>query len=351
MNIAYIVPSLAQAGNVCVVKDLATIMCKNGHKCVVYYFDDTEKGYEFPCETIRICMKEVIPFEKYDIVHTHALRPDIYAFFHFPCKTKAHLVCTIHNHVFKDLIDEWGKLLGTLIAILWQMLRIRNERLLVLSQTHYNYYIKWFGRKKTRIAYNTRVLDINTTIPQDDIEFFKNIRKRFDIICSSICRITEIKGLDQIINALPFVDNNICYVIIGDGPKCQNLKELSTSLGLTDRVFFLGNRSDGHRYFRYIDIFCIPSHSEGFPLAMLEAACYGKTIVSSNLPVFKEIFGSEECVICKENDIQSYANGIKYAVENIESIGHNAHNRFKSSYSPNIFYETHYKIYKELIEK
>ena len=87
-------------------------------------------------------IKEKIPFEKFDIIHTHALRPDVYAFFHFPRKSKAHLVCTIHNYVFEDSNDYKGRFWGPIIAIIWQIIRNRNERFLVLSNAHYNYYKK-----------------------------------------------------------------------------------------------------------------------------------------------------------------------------------------------------------------
>lgn len=351
MKIAYIVPSLAQAGNVCVVKDLATVMCQNNHQCVIYYFDDSPSGYEFPCETIRISIKDRIAFDNFDIVHTHALRPDIFAFFHFPYKSKTHLICTIHNYVFEDSIDYKGRFIGVIVAIIWQLLRMRNERFLVLSNAHYNYYKRWFNKNKISVAYNTRVLDKTIDIPQEDKDFFSQLRTHYDVICSSICQITDRKGLDQIIDAMPFVDKNICYVIIGDGPKCQKLKDKVSRLGLVDRVFFMGKRSEGYRYLPYIDIFCIPSHSEGFPLAMLEAASYGKAMVSSDLAVFKEVFTDNECVICKENDVKSFANGIQYAIRNMDILGHNAQKKFESSYSPSIFYEKHYNIYKELLSK
>lgn len=350
MKIAYIIPSLSQAGNVCVVKDLATVMCQHGHQCVIYYFDDSPVGYEFPCDTIRINMRYKIPFNNFDIIHTHSLRPDIYSFFHFPWKSKSHLICTIHNYVFEDSIDYKGKLFGTLAALIWQFSRLRNERYLVLSNAHYDYYKKWFCRDKIRVAYNTRLIDKTADIPQEDKDFFNNIRHRYSTICSSICQITDRKGLDQIIDAMPYIDNHICYVIIGDGPKYLKLKEKVNVMGLSERVFFMGKRADGYRYFPYIDVFCIPSHSEGFPLAMLEAASYGKAIVSSDLPVFQEIFNKNECVICKENDIKSFANGIKYATENIVILGQNAQNKFETSYSPSIFYDNHYNIYKELLE-
>ena len=40
----------------------------------------------------------------------------------------------------------------------------------------------------------------------------------------------------------------------------------------------------------------MPSYSEGFPLAMLEAASMQKAIVCSDIPVFREIFSEQEIV-------------------------------------------------------
>lgn len=349
MRIAYIVPALTQAGNVCVVKDLATVFMHHGHECVVYYFDYGENEYVFPCETKHITFGEAIPFNDYDIVHTHSLRPDIYAFFKKPIRCRAKLVCTIHNYVFEDLISDYGRFKGYLAGLLWQLCRIRNKRLLVLSKAHYKYYTKWFGRKKLRVAYNTRVLDKSKDISADDKRFFTDLHSKFKFICASICRVTGRKGLDQIVDALPNIEKDIAYVVIGEGAGLQEIKDRARENKVEDRVFFLGNREDGYRFMPYIDLFCIPSHSEGFPLAMLEAACYGKAILSSDLPVFKEVFDENEVVICRENDIESVSKGILKAMSNKEGYGQAAQKKFEKDYSPESFYENHLKIYKELL--
>lgn len=78
-------------------------------------------------------------------------------------------------------------------------------------------------------------------------------------------------------------------------------------------MLFLGYKNDAYKYLPYFDAYTIPSHSEGFPLAMLEAAAYGKPIIASNLSVFKEIFTDDEISIFDLNDEKSVPNAIERA--------------------------------------
>ena len=82
----------------------------------------------------------------------------------------------------------------------------------------------------------------------------------------------------------------------GDGKERQPLQELAQTLGVADRVLFVGRKPAGFRFLQLADIFVMPSYSEGFPLAMLEAASMQKAIVCSDIPVFREIFSEQEIV-------------------------------------------------------
>ena len=83
---------------------------------------------------------------------------------------------------------------------------------------------------------------------------------------------------------------------MGDGKERQPLQELAQTLGVADRVLFVGRKPAGFRFLQLADIFVMPSYSEGFPLAMLEAASMQKAIVCSDIPVFREIFSEQEIV-------------------------------------------------------
>lgn len=71
---------------------------------------------------------------------------------------------------------------------------------------------------------------------------------------------------------------------MGDGKERQPLQELAQTLGVADRVLFVGRKPAGFRFLQLADIFVMPSYSEGFPLAMLEAASMQKLLSVPTFP-------------------------------------------------------------------
>jgi len=99
------------------------------------------------------------------------------------------------------------------------------------------------------------------------------------------------KGHDMVINSLKKVIEkipNTVYLIIGDGPNKQSLKNLAESLNISDKVIFLGNISndDLQIFYRLCHIFIMPSREikekgdvEGFGLVFLEANLFEKPVI------------------------------------------------------------------------
>lgn len=347
MKIAYIIPSLESGGPTNVLFDLVEVMISHGHECVIFYFDNKVNTKIFPCRTVQIDFFEKFNYSDFDIVHTHGFRPDAYNFIHKPIFTN-NTVSTIHNFVFENLIIDYGYIKGIIGSLIWLFVRLRSDILIVLSSTAFSYYSCWFRSKKLKIVYNTRILDLDSTIPVEDNRLFEIIKSQYKFICCSLCRITNVKGLDTIIRALTKLENDICYVIIGDGELRLELEKLAISLDVSDRVFFLGNKVNAYAYLQYIDLFCIPSLSEGFPLAMLEAASLGKAIVASNLPVFNEIFPDGEIEVFENRIPEIVAKTIKNALVNKNSLEKAVKIKFENTYSPDCFYQRHFDIYSNI---
>ena len=87
-------------------------------------------------------------------------------------------------------------------------------------------------------------------------------------------------------------------VVAGDGPLRNELEALRRSLGLEDRVVFLGNvdRSNMPDLLRCADLFILPSLYEGQSNALLEALNQGLPIAASDLPEQAETLIDEEGV-------------------------------------------------------
>ena len=78
-------------------------------------------------------------------------------------------------------------------------------------------------------------------------------------------------------------------IFAGAGPEQANLESLAASLGLADRVTFLGSRDDIPRLLSAADIFILPSLKEGFSNAILEAMACGLPVVASDVGGAREI--------------------------------------------------------------
>lgn len=70
------------------------------------------------------------------------------------------------------------------------------------------------------------------------------------------------------------------YLIVGDGPRAAELRALTRTLGLDERVRFLGHREDVADLLAGADIFVLPSRSEAFPNGALEAMAAGLPVVA-----------------------------------------------------------------------
>jgi glycosyltransferase involved in cell wall biosynthesis len=71
--------------------------------------------------------------------------------------------------------------------------------------------------------------------------------------------------------------------LIGEGPDLAQAQALAEGLGMQDRVWFTGNRSDVGELLAQGDVFCLCSHYEGFPISILEAMRAGLPVVASDV--------------------------------------------------------------------
>jgi len=86
-----------------------------------------------------------------------------------------------------------------------------------------------------------------------------------------------------------FSELKASLIIIGDGPMRPILEEYVKEYGIDDFAFFLGYIPDAYKFLKAIDIFVLPSLSEGSPLSLIETMACGKAIIASDIPAIREI--------------------------------------------------------------
>lgn len=71
-------------------------------------------------------------------------------------------------------------------------------------------------------------------------------------------------------------------LIVGEGPDRENIEHQAKELGILDKVLFLGNSNEVNKLLCYSDLFLLPSETESFGLAALEAMAAKTPVISTN---------------------------------------------------------------------
>ena len=94
-------------------------------------------------------------------------------------------------------------------------------------------------------------------------------------------RLEAVKGQHLLIDVLPQLDEKVHLAFAGGGSLQAALEQQAQQAGLEKRVHFLGHLDNMPTFYQAIDVFCLPSYQEGFPLSPLEAqACGVPSIVT-----------------------------------------------------------------------
>ncbi|MFW5515058.1 MAG: glycosyltransferase family 4 protein [Prevotella sp.] len=290
---------------------------------------------------------------EYDIIHAHSLGPMAWLVRHGKVVNgvgkRIPLVTTLHCYCFQDFTDLYGHLKGFLLGVLYITLARRFDKVVCLSKSMMSYYSRWIPRHRLTFVYNTRIMP--RVLPP--IEEYLRTRllafKGNSTLVGMNGALIYRKGVDLMLGAIAELSHegkDFRLVLAGDGKERLTFERMAKEKGIFDRVLFLGMVKDAWRLLPMYDVFALPSRSEGFPLALLEAGAVGIETVVSDLPIVKECF-------VNHHDVEMFkltdgADGLKRALLYASASGKEKENikkSFNSKYSPEKFYEAYLKVY------
>jgi len=127
----------------------------------------------------------------------------------------------------------------------------------------------------------------------------------------TVGRLVAVKNQASLIEALALLDNEHAVLIVGDGPERPRLEVLTETLNLSNRVCFLGERSDIHKIIPALDVFCLPSLNEGLPRSVLEAQSCGVPVVTTTVGSLAEAVHAESGALVAPDNAAELADAIK----------------------------------------
>jgi len=193
--------------------------------------------------------------------------------------------------------------------------------------------------KKEILKYLDNHKKIFVAKPGVDKKFFIHSGNNTDNNLLSIGNIIPRKGYITLFKALKEVEGNWHLNIIGstqlDKKHFAKLKSLIKELKLENKVSFLGTLSSEKivNYIQNSRIFVLPTLYESFGMSILECSIAGLKIITTDLPVLREVLKGKNATFVKKNEISSWSDAIKIHLNHNEEDNENTYDKSKYTWA------------------
>ena len=144
--------------------------------------------------------------------------------------------------------------------------------------------------KAIQVVYN--FIDIKKYDRAQDEECKRGaLAKSNERILTHISNFRPVKRVEDVVRVFYEVQKEIPskLLLIGEGPDRVLAEKLTKKLGIKNKVFFLGNSTEIDKILCYSDVFLLPSKTESFGLAALEAMAAKTPVISTNTGGLPEV--------------------------------------------------------------
>ena len=319
MKILHVITSLRTGGAEHLMVDLLPRLRDLGNEVELLIFDGTRTSFyeELEQKGIKIHSlgiggnvyhpRNILKLRKfigkYDIIHTHNTACQLFAPIAKMLKCgKSKLVTTEHNATnrrrgkwYLKVIDKW-------------MYARYNHIICIADQTYTN-LVEYIGQKP----------NISTIYNGVAIERFllpiNSISDKKDFIITMVSAFRDQKDQDTLVKAIKELPDNYRLQFAGDGVRRPIVEELVHTLGVADRVDFLGIRTDIPEILKSSDIVVLSSHWEGLSLSSIEGMASGRPFIASDVDGLREVV-KDAGILFPHGDYKQLAKEIRQLCNN-----------------------------------
>ena len=182
--------------------------------------------------------------------------------------------------------------------------------------------------------------------------------KSSPLVIGSVCALRPEKRMDLLLEAFSRVrglNSRSMLLIVGSGPMLPALEEQRRCLGLDGACVFQSAQSNVADWMRAMDIFVMPSSSESFPNALLEAMACGRCVIGSRVGGIPELISDGRTgLLFEPNNIEALARALESAIRQKrlrENLGNAAACSAREDFSIEIAVERHQDLYMSLLNR
>lgn len=234
-------------------------------------------------------MVDVVKYEKLDLLHVHYAIPHASAAF-----------------MAKQILQSQGisipyitTLHGTDITLVGKDPSFEPVITFCINQSDAVTAVSESLKKDTYAHFNTtREIHVipNFIAPNmEPSDISSEVRRKYacdgeKILCH-VSNFRKVKRVEDVVRIFAEVNKELKskLILAGDGPERYSVEKLVRELGICDRIIFLGKVRDTAHVLEIADLFLLPSETESFGLAALEAMAVSVPVISSNTGGIPEV--------------------------------------------------------------
>jgi len=346
-----------------VIRNLVEGLDKTRFKSSILCIDGTigpwgqslqEKGYTHYClkrqpgfdRALIRDIRNILREADIDIVHCHQYTPYTYGWF-ASLFTGKPVIFTEHGRFYPDVSSTKRRLINPL-------LQLRTAAITAISAATKQALVQFENLSADRIEVIYNGIADSVTAPSAALKDSLGIADG-EVVLGTISRLDPIKNQAMMLKAFKRAiaqAPNLRLLIVGDGPLRAELEYLTRDLGISDRVIYTGFQPEPKKYLAIMDVFLLPSLSEGTSMTLLEAMSFGIPSIATAVGGTPEIIQNQETGLLIENEDES---GLVEAIielagseERRKKYGSNARRQYETRFTLESMTAQYEKLYHRI---
>ncbi|MGA9157453.1 MAG: glycosyltransferase [Candidatus Sulfotelmatobacter sp.] len=299
MRVLHVIDSLIQAGAEALVKDMVPRMRSAGVEVSVAVLKELDSPFERELREKNIHFLPTARGGIYSPAHVLSLKRHIHKFdviqsYLFPAQLFAALAVMLAGNKVPLVLSEqtthhrrkkiWLRPLETWMYSRYTTIACASEAIAASLNA-------WVPGVSDRISVIPNGIDIQTferatPVPRSLVEINNG-----NCVLLYVASLQPRKDHINLLRAMTHIPD-ADLVLVGDGELRTQLERLAETLGIAERVHFLGRRKDVAELLKMTDIYVHPPAVEGFGIAAAEALAAGRPVVATDVPGLAQVVGN-----------------------------------------------------------
>ena len=277
------------------------------------------------------------------------------------------ILLTVHSpgSAVDELVQRHPSLRGKTVERVLRRLEVEAFRLskciVTPSNAVWDMLLKRYQLLGALKGRHTVIYNSSRSLPQPTPGAAASVRQELKLLDNAVTfiavgRLEPVRGFDVLLEAFALVirqEPSVSLLVAGVGSQREALEARSNALGITEKVRFLGQRSDVELLLQVSQVFVSPARSEAFSLALLEAMSLGvaviATAVGGNLEIVDD--GKNGLLVRPEDPAQLASAMLKLIrVPSLRhQLGVQAQCTVQERFSQNTMVSRHLALYGDLV--